>query len=241
MSARGWLLLRRVYVAKPRGKYSLDDPVAQGTTVPCPNGVHSEPVLSAVRGTNADLFAEVAKLWMTPDDVIADVTAGERVFWRNVDPELTRFAYFSDLGDEDGTDYDCRDLPYETESLDVVVLDPPYQPIHENKWKGGTRGYYKLTIDTMQDVLDLYDAAIVEAARVLRSGGRLIVKCADMSFNHRLHLVHLDVLRSMTKAGFDLADLFVLLNTARMPQPIRATKQERARRAHSYFLVGVKA
>lgn len=210
--------------------------MAQGTVVACPSGVHETPVLSAVKGDNADLFAQVAKLWITTDDTIADVTAGKRVFWQQVPLEIAGRVQFSDL--EDGTD--CRKLPYNADVFTVVVLDPPYQPIHENKWRGGTRGYYNLTINTMQDVLDLYEAAISEAARVLASGGRLIVKCQDMSFNHRLHLAHLDVLRFMTRAGLDLADMFVLLNEARMPQPKRAVKQERARRAHSYFLVGVK-
>lgn len=222
-----------------RGKYSLEDPVAQGTTVPCPVGQHDKPVLSAVKGDNSDLFAMVASLWISPMDTVADVTAGERVFWKKVPKDTAYKVMFTDIADEDSVDF-CA-LPYANGAVDVVVFDPPYQPIHENKWRGGTRGYYKLTINTMQDVLDLYEAGINEAARVLTQfNGRLIVKCQDMSFNHRLHLVHLDILRFMTKAGIDLADMFVLLNEARMPQPARATKQERARRAHSYFLVGVK-
>ena len=222
-----------------RGKYSLDDPVAFGAAVPCPVTQPEHVILSAAKGTNADLFAEVAALWIAPGDAVADVTAGRRVFWQKVPAEISSKVAYSDISWENPVD--CRALPYGDLSLDVVVLDPPYQPRQGGTWDGGVRGYYNLTLDSMQDVLDLYDAAIREAARVLAPGGRLIVKCQDMSFNHRLHLVHLDVLRAMTKAGIDFADLFVLVNEARMIQPDRVTRQERARRAHSYFLVGVKA
>lgn len=223
---------------KLRGKYSLDDPAAFGSPVPCPVTQPSHLVLSAVKGNNADLFSEVAALWITEHDEVADVTAGRKVFWQQVPEEIRSRVRYTDAGWS--SPVDCRSLPYADLSLDVVVLDPPYQPLQGGAWNGGVRGYYRLSLDSMQDVLDLYDAAVSEAARVLAPGGRLIVKCQDMSFNHRLHLVHLDVLRSMTKVGIDLADLFVLVNEARMSQPERAVRQERARRAHSYFLVGIK-
>jgi hypothetical protein len=42
----------------------------------------------------------------------------------------------------------------------------------------------------------------------------------------------------MTAAGVDLADHFVLVNNSRMPQPTQ--RQQRAHRAHSYLIVGVK-
>ena len=96
-----------------------------------------------------------------------------------------------------------------------------------------------MTLQTINDVLGLYEAGIAECARVLVPGtGRLLVKCQGMTYNHRLHLVNLDVLRRMTAAGVDLADQFILLNKSRMPQP--SQRQQRARRAHSYLFVGVK-
>lgn len=94
-------------------------------------------------------------------------------------------------------------------------------------------------MQTISDVLELYREGIFEAARVVRPGGRIFVKCQDLTYNHRLHLVHLCVLRRMVSAGFDLADMLILVNQSRMPQPTR--RQQRAHRSHSYLMIGVRA
>lgn len=217
-----------------RGKYTPRDPVAYGEAVACP-GQADGSVLSVVHGDNAELMDAAARLWITDDDFVADVTFGNGAFWKKND----RIVAGTDLA-LDGTD--CRDLPYEDEVVDVVVLDPPYQPQHGQPGRdfgvGRTYRIGESGLQTITDVLDLYDDAIAEAGRVLKHGGRLLVKCQDLTYNHRLHLVHLDVLRRMTWNEIGLADMFVLANKNRMPQ--RAGPQQRARRAHSYLLVGVK-
>jgi hypothetical protein len=216
-----------------RGKYSPVDPVAYGAPAVCPN--EATGVLSAMEGTNRELMHKVARLWIKPDDLVADVTYGKGVFWRDLpDIEVLR----SDLA----TGIDCRNLPYADSSIDVVVFDPPYQPLHGQPDRSfGVGESYALRTEAMQtitDVLDLYEEGLGEAARVLKAGGRAMVKCQDCTYNHRLHLVHLDVLRRMVMVGLDLADMFVLVNTSRMPQATK--RQQRAHRNHSYLLIGVK-
>jgi hypothetical protein len=198
-------------------------------------------VTSAVVGSNADLLAEVAKLWINPADELIDVTAGNGSFWARTGLEPVT----SDVVSRWGLDVvaDCRALPYRDGSIDVAAFDPPYQPLHGTAHEWGVGASYRIQaaqLHTINDVLELYRAGIAECARVLVPGtGRLLVKCQDFTYNHRLHLVHLDVVRMMAAAGVDLADLFVLVNTSRMPQ--RTERQQRAHRAHSYLLVGVKA
>lgn len=191
---------------------------------------------SAVVGDNSDLMSAVAGLWIKSGDVIADVTFGRGVFWR----KLQQPDYTHDLA-ADGVD--CRKLPHDDESLDCVVIDPPYRPSHGSKGFDANEVYkaYGLgnNLNTIDDVLNLYESAIQEAFRVLKAGGRVFVKCQDMSYANRLHLVTLDVLRFITESGFDLADQFILIGRANLSSPVWV-KQERARRSHSVMWVGMK-
>ena len=66
-----------------------------------------------------------------------------------------------------------------------------------------------------------------------------MVKCQDMSYNHRLHFVTLDIMRDIEAEGFEIADQFILVNAARMPSS-KWSRQERARRSHSVLWVAVK-
>lgn len=81
----------------------------------------ADVVMSAFTGGNADIFPQILELHVPDGAKIADVTYGTGVFWKNVD--LSRYELIpSDVA----TGVDCRALPYATESLDAVVLDPPY-------------------------------------------------------------------------------------------------------------------
>jgi hypothetical protein len=78
---------------------------------------------SVVTGNNADLIAEVAKLYAQGDPKIADLTYGKGVFWRQC-PELN--VTCSDLITVPDRPYDFRDTPYRDATFDIAVLDPPY-------------------------------------------------------------------------------------------------------------------
>ncbi len=82
-----------------------------------PSGVATtELALSAHVGTNADVFPSILGLHVPLGAKIADVTYGKGVFWKKVradDYEL----HASDIA----TGIDCRNLPYDSESFDVVV------------------------------------------------------------------------------------------------------------------------
>src|ERR1700688_5263708 len=92
-----------------------------------PAATKSSPTITTAKvGTNADLFPDILSLYVPEGSVVADVTFGKGVFWREVDTSKYVLKP-SDL--MDGIDF--RYLPYEDGSIDALVLDPPY--MHDGK------------------------------------------------------------------------------------------------------------
>jgi hypothetical protein len=198
-------------------------------------------VFTAYQGTNEDVFPHVLSLYVTEGSTVADVTYGKGVFWKAV-PKGAYRLLASDL--ENGID--CRRLPYAEGSIDCVVFDPPYmhtpggtahvnhqnyeQYYRNNSAENGSGKKYH------EAVLDLYFKSAHEAHRVLRDEGTYIVKCGDEVCANQQRLTHVELVNELTKNGFVIEDLFVLLRNNR-PGVSRVLRQVHARKNHSYFLV----
>ena len=198
-------------------------------------------VLSAYTDANDAVFPRILGLYVKLGSVVADVTYGEGVFWRNIR------AGTYDLRPTDlKTGVDCRDLPYKDGEIDCVVLDPPYmhspggsahqthgafERYYANNGSGGQTGrkYHDA-------VLDLYLEAGVEAHRVLRDRGVFIVKCQDEVCANRQRFTHVEIMNAFEENGFVAEDLFVVVRKNR-PGVSRMIQQVHARKNHSYFLV----
>ncbi|MBI5242580.1 MAG: helix-turn-helix domain-containing protein [Elusimicrobia bacterium] len=224
-------------------------PDANGVTVlpgkskrKSPSGVATNDlVFSAQIGTNDELFPHILSLYVAPGSKIADATYGKGIFWKSVPKGTYRL-----LATDALEGVDCRSLPYGSDSIDCVVLDPPY--MHT---PGGTahvghqnyEGYYRNNSTTNgsgrkyhEAVLDLYFAAGIEAHRVLRNQGIFVVKCADEVCANQQRLTHVELINEYCGGGFVVEDIFVLVRRNR-PGVSRMLKQMHARKNHSYFLV----
>jgi hypothetical protein len=209
----------------------------------------SDVVLSAQINGNAEVFPQVLDLHVPRGARIADVTYGKGVFWQKVDPEAYELVP-SDLK----TGVDCTALPYEDDSFDAVVLDPPYM---EGLFRGSEdhlagSGSHAAFRDNYSDgkrtngkgpkwhdaVLDLYFRAGAEAQRILKPNGVFIVKCQDEVSANRQRLTHVELINHFEERGFYTKDLFVVVRRNR-PAVSRMVKQVHARKNHSYFLVFV--
>ncbi len=215
-----------------------------------PDGVTtSELICSACVGTNEDLFPLVLRLHVPPGSIVADVTFGSGIFWKNVSK-----GSYELLATDLKIGVDCRDLPYKDGTIDAVILDPPYM---EGLYRraasqmagAGNYAAFRKTYSNGEStgtgpkyhdaVLDLYYKAGREAYRVLRKYGVLIVKCQDEVSANTQRLTHVEIINDYESIGFYTKDLFVIVRLNK-PAVSRIKKQEHARKNHSYFLVFVK-
>jgi hypothetical protein len=192
----------------------------------------NELTFSAYKGRNDNVFPHVLALYVPPNSIIADVTYGKGVFWKQIRRDDYQLRP-SDLA----SGIDCRKLPYQAKSLDCVVFDPPY--MHT---PGGTahqrhqnfEAYYQNNQAVPptekkyhEAVLDLYFSAAKEARRVL---------CQDEVCANKQRLTHVEIINKLTKLKFVVEDLFVVVRQGK-PGVSRVLKQVHARKNHSYFLV----
>lgn len=209
----------------------------------------SDLVFSAYQANNADIFPKILQLHVPNGALIADVTYGKGVFWRQVPSGLYKL-----LATDILTGIDCTNLPYADDSIDCVVLDPPYmegllRETEEHRAGSGTHSAFREAYGQQTTprpkakwhaaVIDLYEQAGQEAWRVLRKQGVLIVKCQDEVSANRQWLTHVEIIVSYQTMGFYAKDLFILMRTNR-PSISRLIKQRHARKNHSYFLVFIK-
>jgi len=224
-------------------------------------------ILSASVAGNAQVFADVAALHLPSGILVADVTYGKGVFWQQV-PRDKYALVFSDLdakvqsdarhGIEVRNGIDARALPFENESLDALVFDPPYmeglfRPQAQHLAGSGTHSAFRAHysnggvtphVDSQGEalpkwheaVLDLYLQGAREAWRVLKSKGIYIVKCQDEVSANKQRLTHVELISACESLGFYTKDLFVVMRSNR-PVISRLKTQVHARKNHSYFLV----
>ena len=198
-------------------------------------------VVSAHTNGNGKVFPQILGLYVPLGSKIADVTYGKGAFWRNVPPE-----HYQVLPTDIQTGVDCRHLPYTDNSIDCVVLDPPYMhspggsahsthTAFEEHYRNNGSGN-RTEAKYHEAVIALYVDAGKEAHRVLRECGVLIVKCQDEVCSNRQRFTHVEIIQAYQEMGFVAEDLFVVVRNNR-PGVSSSVRQVHARKNHSYFLV----
>jgi hypothetical protein len=186
---------------------------------------------SVQRGTNADLIATIAPLYLT--GTVLDVTYGQGGWWKRYKPaDFTAH----DLYTLDGVDF--RALPEPDNSIDTVCFDPPYVP--QGGMSSSTadtfRDRFGLTIESQPwwECFDLMAQGLKECARVTRRW--VLVKCSDFVTGGKFTLGSLHMMNTGLDLGLGIHDVIVH-HTGSGPGGHNIWEPIRTRRHHSYLIV----
>jgi len=190
---------------------------------------------SVIPGTNADLIAAIAPLYLDGNTVM-DVTYGRGGWWKRYRPPGL---IAHDKETLDGVDF--RRLPEGDRSVDVVCFDPPYIPAggQGTSTAPDYRDRFGITPYRSQAELDdLVRSGLAECARVFCRW--LLVKCCDYVNANHFTLGHRKILNWADELGLtddgDPWDLIVH-HSGSGPGGHNIYNPIRARRHHSYLLV----
>lgn len=186
---------------------------------------------SVIGGTNADLIAAVAPLYL--NGLVLDCTYGEGAWWKRFRP--SRFVAH-DLHKGDGVDFTA--LPEPDGTYDAVCFDPPYIPQGglEHSTVGQFTDAFGLESRSRDELDDLIAQGIAECARVLAPSGYLLAKCGDYVNGGAFHLGHATLIRAAERCGLYVHDL-IIHHTGAGPGGHNIFEVQRARRHHSYLVV----
>jgi hypothetical protein len=210
------------------------------------------PIPASVQtGTNADLIAKIAPLYLTGS--VLDVTYGEGKWWDRFTPDPFTYHDLAKVPEHpDGTGVDFRALPEADRSVDAVVFDPPYiisggesatMPEFQNAYGVGGHNLQMTNSQGGNVALhDLIGGGVAECARVARTW--LLVKCMEFAqgggvnnaYGSDFHDVPYAVSTWALGAGFIKHDVIVH-NAGSGPGGHNIWTPTRCRRHHSYLLV----
>lgn len=207
----------------------------------------AEPVLvrptSVVYGRDTDVIPLLLDMHAVDNPAILDATHNRGVMWKGLPYNVTS----NDVDPQFGTDhnYDCRDMHGIADgSFDVVAFDPPHLPAASASV--GSSGIERLAYGLTEhgdyrqgnDVSPLFDPFLIEAARVLRPGGIVICKIADLVHNHLYRWQHVDFINAAQRLGMNPCDVVIKCDPA--AANLKSSKWKRVlhfRRAHCYWIV----
>jgi hypothetical protein len=169
-----------------------------------------------------------------------DCTYSKGNFWK----DLPGPTYKSDLFpvNESVVEADSENLPFENNSMKSIMYDPPFV-VAGASYKGNKEGSSIIAkrfegYTTYNDLKVNYFNTLKELYRICDKGGYVVMKCQDTVSGGKNHFTHCLIMNMALQIGFYPRDMFVLTSNVRINSfGTKWTKQEHARKYHSYFWV----
>lgn len=130
---------------------------------------------------------------------------------------------------------DARDLPLADNSIQCIILDPPFMFGSHGKTDGSRLTKRYTMFNNFDELENCYVKILAEAYRVLKKGGICIFKCQDYT-DSITTMTHCLVWKWACDLGFYPKDIAILnLKMSKISKP--ALRQRHLRKTHCYFWV----
>jgi SAM-dependent methyltransferase len=198
-----------------------------------------EPLASVWYGTDEELLDKMLDFYpRCRPKLVLDATVNAGRFWKTSRRPVI------------GMDIEARyrphvagdnlRMPFQDNSFDVVVFDPPHVP---NQGKDQSKDFntrfglvLKSSAENGYNFSHLYPPFAQESYRILRPEGILLCKITDYVHGHRFQWAHVDFIKAATVAGFCPCDCIVKVRKGPIVSP-RWRTAHHARRHHCYWLI----
>lgn len=128
------------------------------------------------------------------------------------------------------------DLPLENETLNCMILDPPFLFEKRNReQKNYVSRTHTMFHNGWEELVECYKGILKEAHRVLKKNGILIFKCQDYT-DAKTTMTHCFVWQWAQEIGFYAKDI-AILNVQKSKIYNGNLKQRHLRKVHTYFWV----
>lgn len=196
-------------------------------------------LVKSVYNSNFEVIKNIMELYKI-ERFDLDCTYSTGNFWKGL-PSPTHKTDLYPINDT-VIEADSENLPFESNSMKSIMYDPPFvivgKTFKENKEGSSVIAKRFLGYTKYEHLKNNYYNTLKELYRVCDDGGFVVVKCQDTVSGGKNHFSHVMVMNMALELGFYPKDMFVLLAKMRINSfGGRWTKQEHARKYHSYFWV----
>lgn len=200
-----------------------------------------EELIKSISYDQSEIIKWILKLHTKSQIIDCDPTYSKGNFYKNTGIEPPKYKFDINPQTEDTIQADARSLPLDSESIDVLMFDPPFLATtgksitadEDNNYINKRFGVFP----SEPELHKFYIDAMKEFYRVLKKDGILIFKCQDKISSSKQYLSHIFIVNEAIKLGYYPKDLFVLLAKNRIVADWQLKNQKNARKFHSYFLV----
>tara|TARA_R110000744_G_scaffold46571_8_gene102942 strand:+ start:806 stop:1402 length:597 start_codon:yes stop_codon:yes gene_type:complete len=193
------------------------------------------PVIKTTNHDQKEIISDIIRLHCK-DGIELDPTYSKGKFYEKSPYKQPK--YKSDLypksNDIEKSDACC--LRFDDDEISSIMFDPPFLAGYTKEKPSGVMGERFHGFRYVNDMWDWYDKCLIEFYRVLQHKGILIFKCQDTVSGGKQWWSHIHIINKAEELGFYCKDMFVLLAKSRMIGH-NHSKQQHARKFHSYFLV----